>query len=80
MKRQCPYIIYGKVGLHISQKVKQSLVQIVGQCIIQKVVASAGVVNIIAKNLHNKRLHRTNFSCHLFCKNTQKSRHQKFAR
>jgi hypothetical protein len=28
----------------------------------------------------NKRLQRTNFRCHHFCKNTQKSRHQKFAR
>lgn len=25
----------------------------------------------------NKRLHRTNFRCHLLCKNTHKSRHQK---
>jgi hypothetical protein len=28
----------------------------------------------------NKRLHRTNFRCHLLCKNLHKSRHQKIAR
>ncbi len=28
----------------------------------------------------NKRLKRTNIRCHLFCKETQKSRHQTFAR
>jgi hypothetical protein len=31
-------------------------------------------------NSHNKRLKRTNIRCHLFCKETQKSRHQTFAR
>jgi len=29
---------------------------------------------------HNKRLKRTNIRCHLFCTDTQKSRHQTFAR
>jgi hypothetical protein len=32
------------------------------------------------KLTHNKRLKRTNIRCHLFCKETQKSRHQTFAR
>jgi hypothetical protein len=37
------------------------------------------LLNKFKKN-SNKRLHRTNVHCHLLCKNTHKSRHQKFAR
>ncbi|PKM30866.1 MAG: hypothetical protein CVV07_06530 [Gammaproteobacteria bacterium HGW-Gammaproteobacteria-11] len=48
MKRQCLYIICGKVGHLISQKVKLRLVQTVEPCTIQKGVVSAGVVSIIA--------------------------------
>jgi hypothetical protein len=32
------------------------------------------------QKMPNKRLKRTNIRCHLFCKETQKSRHQTFAR